>query len=87
MINEEHAATWFRTLSPNPERLRELESDIQARLATPSVEGDIPSLSAEWALLLRERPVANTLLMAAAAAVLVASVPLGVIAATAKLFA
>ena len=87
MMSEEHAATWFQALSPNPERLRELGTGIQARLATQATADDIPSLSAEWATLLRERPVANTLLVAAAASVLAISIPFGALAAAAKLFA
>lgn len=87
MISEERASLWFATLSPTPERLTELESGIRERLEERVDEVDIPSLSEEWLELLRERPVANTLLVAAAAAVLVASVPLGALAAAAKLFA
>lgn len=87
MMSEEHAANWFQALSPNPERLKELETGIQARLAARVATADIPSLSAEWATLLRERPVANTLLVAAAATVLAISIPFGALAAAAKLFA
>ncbi|MCA9631978.1 MAG: hypothetical protein KC766_30200 [Myxococcales bacterium] len=86
-MNEERTAHWFDTLTPTPERLRELESGVWERVEGTRDADGVPSLGAEWAALLRDRPVANTLLVAASAAVLLASVPFGALAAAARLLA
>lgn len=67
----------FRTLELPDAVASRLEASVMAVLeARSGIEAPLPSLTREWLDLLVQRPVANTLLVAAAAVTLLLTTPL-----------
>ena len=75
MNDEQAIGEAFEALGPTSEQITRIETRLFADLDLPS--RDLPvSLLSEWLGLLRDRPVSNTLLIAAAAAMLLVMSPL-----------
>lgn len=91
--SDQYIKAWLEKLGPSQQQLESAERQILAQVkqrTQPSgqdrgVDRSL-SLTAEWAALLREQPVSNTLLAGAAAATILLSLPLGAAATAAKLW-
>lgn len=79
-MNEATLKRQLTLLTPTAEQLSRIEARVFAELQARGHAGEDPSLSlsAEWARVLREHPVSNTLLVAAASALVAISGGLGV---------
>lgn len=77
MTDDELLVRAFTSLEPTSEQVRRIEERLFADLdALLGRELPMPTLLSEWLALLTARPVANTVLVAAAAAMLVLTSPL-----------
>lgn len=77
MTPDQRLVSAFSSLEPTSEQIERIEERLFADLeALLSRELPMPSLLSEWLVLLAARPVANSVLVAAAAAMLVLTSPL-----------
>lgn len=74
---DERLTEAFRAFEPTNEAVTRVEAGVMAALdARSALEAPLPSLAREWLDLVASRPVANTALLVAAAAMLLITTPL-----------